>query len=70
MLWLLARLPVEWARTLGRWSGELGYRLDGRSRRVAERAGFEFEARIHGDRRLPSGTVVDTLIYYKLFDAK
>ncbi len=37
MLWLLARLPVEWARTLGRWSGELGYRLDGRSRRVAER---------------------------------
>ena len=37
MLWLLARLPVEWARTLGRWSGGLTYRLDGRSRRVAER---------------------------------
>jgi len=33
----MARLPIAWARAMGRLLGRVSYRLDGRSRRVAER---------------------------------
>jgi ribosomal-protein-serine acetyltransferase len=38
-----------------------------RSKRVAERAGYEFEAKLHSDRMLPDGTIDNSLIYYKLY---
>ena len=38
-----------------------------KSKRVAERAGYSFEAKLHSDRLLASGTIENTLIFYKLF---
>ena len=37
------------------------------SRRVAERAGFKYEALVHSDRRLPSGEIDNSHIYYKTY---
>ena len=37
LLWLCSRLPLEWARGLGRWAGRRYWALDTRGRRVAER---------------------------------
>lgn len=37
------------------------------SRRVAEKAGFKYEATIHLNRRLPNGEVDNTIIYYKTY---
>jgi RimJ/RimL family protein N-acetyltransferase len=38
-----------------------------RSWRVAERAGYELEARIQSDRMLPDGTIENSLVYCKLY---
>ncbi len=38
-----------------------------RSKLVAERVGFEYEAFLHADRELPSGKVDNTHIYYKTY---
>lgn len=37
------------------------------SRRVAERAGYEFEAKLDSDRMLPDGTPDNSLVYRKLY---
>jgi len=37
------------------------------SRRVAERADYEFEAKIHADLIISDGKIENTLIYYKLY---
>lgn len=37
------------------------------SRRVAEKTGFQYEATIHLNRRLPTGEVDNTCIYYKVY---
>ena len=37
------------------------------SKRIAERSGYELEAKLHSDRKLPDGTIDNSLIYCKLF---
>ncbi len=37
------------------------------SKRVAERAGYKFEAKIHFDRMLPDGRIANSLVYSKLY---
>lgn len=38
-----------------------------KSKRIAERLGFKFEAKIHSDRVLSNGEVDNSLVYYKLY---
>ncbi len=38
-----------------------------RSRRVAERAGYTLEAKLHFDRKLPDGTIDNSLVYCKTY---
>ncbi len=38
-----------------------------KSKRVAERAGYKFEAKLHSDRTLSDGTIDNSLVYYKLY---
>lgn len=38
-----------------------------KSKRVAERAGYTFEAKLHSDRTLSDGTIEGSLVYYKLY---
>jgi len=37
-----------------------------KSRQVAERAGYQFEAKLHSDRVLADGSIENSLVYYKL----
>ncbi len=38
-----------------------------KSKLVAERAGYEFEAKLHSDRVLSDGSIENSLVYYKLY---